>query len=189
MIIVMINQMTINEMTMIMIMMQQIMKKKQEEKPLHGQHPKRTDDSVVGQVHSHKWLRTAGFKIKQKDESLITNNVCFFFLPRENSSSNQKPQRFLSFAPKFPSLVARSTLTFHVASRSFPPYFVLRYSLILIFASETNYVSLVRSELTYSISDTSTTCACALSMNFIYSQAKYSRGNQCLLNVVFFYQN
>lgn len=82
MIIVMINQMTINEMTMIMIMMQQIMKKKQEEKPLHGQHPKRTDDSVVGQVHSHKWLRTAGFKIKQKDESLITNNVCvcvFFY--------------------------------------------------------------------------------------------------------------
>ena len=83
----MINQMTINEMTMIMIMMKQIMKKKQEEKPLHGQHPKRIDDSVVGQVHSHKWLRTAGFKIKQKDESLITNNVCvcvfFFFTTRK----------------------------------------------------------------------------------------------------------
>lgn len=80
MIIVMINQMTINEMTMIMIMMKQIMKKKQEEKPLHGQHPKKIDDSVVGQGHSHKWLRTAGFKIKQKDESLITNNVvCVFF--------------------------------------------------------------------------------------------------------------
>lgn len=132
MIIVMINQMTINEMTMIMIMMKQIMKKKQEEKPLHGQHPKRIDDSVVGQVHSHKWLRTAGFKIKQKDESLITNNVCvcvFFFLPRENSQFNQKPQRCLSFAPTFPSLGARSALTFHVASRSFPPYFV-GYSLI-----------------------------------------------------------
>ena len=168
-------------MTMIMIMMQQIMKKKQEEKPLHGQHPKRTDDSVVGQVHSHKWLRTAGFKIKQKDESLITNNV-FFFLPRENSSSNQKPQRCLSFAPKFPSLGARSALTFHVASRSFPPYFVLRYSLILIFASETNYVSLVRSGLTYSISDTSTTCACALSMNFIQGIRLYRMFSCVYLN-------
>lgn len=51
---------------MIMIMMQQIMKKKWEENPLHGQHPKRNNDYDVDQVHSHKWLRTAVFKIKNK---------------------------------------------------------------------------------------------------------------------------
>ena len=52
------------------------LKSKWEEKPLHGQYPKRTKEKVVDQHKTHSWLSTSGFKSETDRFIIASQDQC-----------------------------------------------------------------------------------------------------------------
>ena len=61
---------------------------------------------------------------REKNDTSNQNRERCFFTCKKNDTSNQKPQRCVSFAPKFPPLIAACSAASHTFNeKSFPKVF------------------------------------------------------------------
>ena len=92
---------------------------------------------------------------REKYDMSDQNHERSFFTCEKSGTSNQKPQRCLSFAPKFPPFIA----AYSAASHTFNEKSFTQRVFLAKKVKNISEMALVVCALTFSISDTSTTRA------------------------------